>query len=45
LVGRPGETPRFAFSVLCNDLTKDKDGVGKAKALQEKIVMILAGGM
>jgi D-alanyl-D-alanine carboxypeptidase/D-alanyl-D-alanine-endopeptidase (penicillin-binding protein 4) len=45
LVGRPDETPRFAFSVLCNDLTKDKDGVGKAKALQEKIVMILAGGM
>jgi D-alanyl-D-alanine carboxypeptidase/D-alanyl-D-alanine-endopeptidase (penicillin-binding protein 4) len=45
LVGRPGETPRFAFSVLCNDLTKDKDGVGKAKALQEKIVMILAAGM
>jgi D-alanyl-D-alanine carboxypeptidase/D-alanyl-D-alanine-endopeptidase (penicillin-binding protein 4) len=46
-VGRPGETPRFAFSVFCNDLTKDKDkdGVGKAKALQEKIVMILAGGM
>ncbi len=46
-VGRPGETPRFAFSVLCNDLTKDKDkdGVGKAKALQEKIVMILAAGM
>ena len=44
-VGRPGETPRFAFSVLCNDLTKDKDGVGKAKALQENIVMILAGGM
>ena len=44
-VGRPGETPRFAFSVLCNDLTKDKDGVGKAKALQEKIVMILAGGL
>jgi hypothetical protein len=39
--------PRFAFSVLCNDLTKDKDkdGVGKAKALQEKIVMILAAGM
>jgi D-alanyl-D-alanine carboxypeptidase/D-alanyl-D-alanine-endopeptidase (penicillin-binding protein 4) len=45
LVGRPGETPRFAFSVLCNDLTKDKDGVGKAMALQEKIVMILAAGM
>ena len=44
-VGAPGQTPRFTFSVLCNDLQKDKNGVGDAKALQEKIVGILAGGM
>jgi D-alanyl-D-alanine carboxypeptidase/D-alanyl-D-alanine-endopeptidase (penicillin-binding protein 4) len=44
-VGAPGQTPRFTFSILCNDLQKDKNGVGNAKALQEKIVGILAGGM
>jgi len=44
-VGAPGQTPRFTFSILCNDLQKDKNGVGDAKALQEKIVGILAGGM
>lgn len=44
-VGAPGQTPRFTFSILCNDLAKDKNGVGDAKALQEKIVSILAGGL
>jgi D-alanyl-D-alanine carboxypeptidase/D-alanyl-D-alanine-endopeptidase (penicillin-binding protein 4) len=44
-VGAPGQTPRFAFSILCNDLSKDKNGVSDAKALQEKIVSILAGGL
>ena len=44
-VGAPGQTPRFTFSILCNDLAKVKNGVGDAKALQEKIVSILAGGM
>ena len=44
-VGAPGQTPRFTFSILCNDLTKAKNGVGDAKALQERIVSILAGGM
>ena len=44
-VGAPGQTPRFTFSILCNDLAKNKNGVGDAKALQEKIVSILAGGM
>ena len=44
-VGAPGQTPRFTFSILCNDLSKDKNGVSDAKALQEKIVSILAGGL
>jgi D-alanyl-D-alanine carboxypeptidase/D-alanyl-D-alanine-endopeptidase (penicillin-binding protein 4) len=44
-VGAPGATPRWAFSVMCNDLTKTKEGVAKAKALQERVVMILAGAM
>ena len=44
-VGAPGQTPRFTFSILCNDLAKDKNGVSDAKALQEKIVSILAGGL
>ena len=44
-VGATGQTPRFTFSILCNDLAKDKNGVGDAKALQEKIVSILAGGL
>ena len=44
-VGAPGQTPRFTFSILCNDLAKGKNGVGDAKALQEKIVSILAGGL
>jgi hypothetical protein len=30
---------------MCNDLTKTKEGVAKAKALQERVVMILAGAM
>jgi len=44
-VGAPGQAPRFTFSILCNDLDKDKNGVHDAKALQEKIVGILAGGL
>ena len=44
-VGAPGATPRWAFSVMCNDLAKTKEGVAKAKALQERVVMILAGAM
>lgn len=43
LVGKAGATPRYAFSVMCNDLTKDKNGVGNAKALQDRIALILAG--
>jgi D-alanyl-D-alanine carboxypeptidase len=43
LVGKTGATPRYAFSVMCNDLTKDKNGVGNAKALQDRIALILAG--
>ena len=44
-VGAPGQMPRFTFSILCNNLDKDKNGVRDAKALQEKIVSILAGGL
>jgi hypothetical protein len=40
-----GGAPRFAFSVLCNDLTDDKGGVTKAKALQEKVATILGSAM
>lgn len=43
VVGKAGATPRYAFSVMCNDLTKDKNGVGNAKALQDRIAVILAG--
>ena len=42
-VGPAGAPPRYAFSVMCNDLQGVKEGVGKAKALQDRIVMILAG--
>ena len=42
-VGPAGAAPRYAFSVMCNDLQGVKEGVGKAKALQDRIVMILAG--
>jgi D-alanyl-D-alanine carboxypeptidase len=44
-VGRPGAVPRFAFSVMCNDLSKARNDVAKAKDLQERIVMILAGAL
>jgi D-alanyl-D-alanine carboxypeptidase len=44
-VGPVGGAPRFAFSVLCNDLTDDKGGVTKAKALQEKVATILGSAM
>ncbi len=42
-VGDVGAPPRHAFSVMCNDLQGVPEGVGKAKALQDRIVMILAG--
>lgn len=41
-VGPVGGAPRYAFSVLCNELT-EKDAVGKAKDLQERVVKRLAG--
>ncbi|MFO0963099.1 MAG: D-alanyl-D-alanine carboxypeptidase/D-alanyl-D-alanine-endopeptidase [Phycisphaerales bacterium] len=44
-IGRPGQPPKYAFSVLCNDLTGDQDGVGKAKRLQERIVKELSGAL
>ena len=44
-VGRPGAVPRYAFSVMCNDLSKARNDVAKAKDLQERIVMILAGAL
>jgi len=44
-VGRPGAMPRYAFSVMCNDLSKARNDVAKAKDLQERIVMILAGAL
>jgi len=44
-VGRPGQTPKYVFSVMCNDLVEDKDGIHKAKALQEQVVKVLAGGL
>jgi D-alanyl-D-alanine carboxypeptidase/D-alanyl-D-alanine-endopeptidase (penicillin-binding protein 4) len=44
-VGPVGGAPRFAFSVLCNDLTDDKGGVTKAKALQEKVATILGSAL
>ena len=43
-VGPVGAPPRFAFSVLCNDLT-EKAALSKAKDLQERIVKILADAM
>jgi D-alanyl-D-alanine carboxypeptidase/D-alanyl-D-alanine-endopeptidase (penicillin-binding protein 4) len=42
--GPAGATPRYAFSVLCNDLGKVKDGIRKAKDLQERVAMALAKG-
>ena len=44
-VGRPGAVPRYAFSVMCNDLSKARNDIAKAKDLQERIVMILAGAL
>lgn len=41
-VGPANGPPRYAFSVLCNDLAKVKDGVGNAKALQDRVALILA---
>ncbi len=41
-VGPASGAPRYAFSVLCNDLAGVKDGVGKAKALQDRVALILA---
>ncbi len=43
-VGAVGQTPRFTFSVMCNDLT-EANAVGKAKELQEKVVQLLAQAM
>jgi D-alanyl-D-alanine carboxypeptidase/D-alanyl-D-alanine-endopeptidase (penicillin-binding protein 4) len=44
-VGPVGGAPRFAFSVLCNDLNDEKEGVHRAKLLQEKIAAILGSAM
>jgi len=41
-VGPAGGTPRFAFSVLCNGLAKEKNGIRRAKDLQNAIVERLA---
>jgi D-alanyl-D-alanine carboxypeptidase/D-alanyl-D-alanine-endopeptidase (penicillin-binding protein 4) len=43
-VGPVGAPPRYAFSVLCNELT-EKDAVAKAKDLQERVVKRLAGAL
>jgi D-alanyl-D-alanine carboxypeptidase/D-alanyl-D-alanine-endopeptidase (penicillin-binding protein 4) len=43
-VGAVGHTPRFTFSVMCNELT-EANAVSKAKDLQEKVVQLLAQSM
>lgn len=43
-VGPVGGQPRYAFAVLCNELT-EKAAVSKAKELQERVVKLLADTM
>lgn len=43
-VGPVGGQPRYAYSILCNDLT-EPNAVGKAKQMQERVVKALANAL
>lgn len=44
-VGRPGQPPRYAFSVMCNGVGGVKNGIAAAKDLQERVARILANAL